>query len=71
LGNEISEFKITVEAMWSNDGSYEEFVPLMKDSIVEEKTLSNRSKKAKKENKKNIVIDDIDDLITDDEDSDS
>ncbi len=51
----MSEFKLTLEAMWANDSTFEEFVPLVKNYSTEEEVLSNVIKTNKKKNKKNKV----------------
>ncbi len=73
----MSEFKITLEAMWANDCTFEEFVPLVKNDSTEEEVLSNVIKTNKKKNKKNKVksneINDdcSDQSMTEDEEIDS
>lgn len=72
LGNEMSVFKITIEAFWANDGSFEEFVPLIKNSVSDE-ILTDISEKVKNKSKKNKAKnieteEDSDELMTDDED---
>jgi len=71
LGNEMAEFKITVEAMWANDTSFEEFVPLLKNSYIKENHFSHKHISKKAKNKSDLSVDNVDDLMTDDEDSDS
>ncbi|XP_054157791.1 mRNA turnover protein 4 homolog [Oppia nitens] len=67
LGNQMSEFKITLEAIWESDGYYEEFVPLVKPEVTNDKTTVRMKKnKQKRGQKKKTKVEQMSDNEGDD-----
>jgi len=66
LGNEMSQFRITIEAMRSNDGTYEEFISTEDTTEGNDHSLL-LNKRTKKSNSMKNVNEDSEDIMTSDE----
>ncbi|CAG2115761.1 unnamed protein product [Medioppia subpectinata] len=45
LGNQMSEFKITLDAVWESDGYFEEYVPFVRPEVSEKTDDSVKRRK--------------------------
>jgi len=68
LGNEMAEFKITIEAVWESDGYFEEYIPIVRPEIdvKERETKKRKLRKNKRISAKKEEMSEDDDNIDDD-----
>jgi len=75
LGTQLSEFKITLEAIWETDGYFEEYMPFVRPQVSEQSVRQKRVKKNKSKKVKSMDSkvedmsdnEDNDDLMSDDD----